>query len=134
MNKQYIFVTVLISLYFSWVLSFPYFGKAFQPFAELLGVDNSQLTMVFILFHAAGFLIGGFFLKQLNLWKRLIIHTSDPAGLEYIVDISTSKIMVVGICTNRFGVFIIYFWLERNLQHIYYRRKNKALRIWPFYS
>ena len=75
MNKKYFFVTLLMSLYFAWFLSFPYFGKASKVVAESLAVDSSQLTMIFILFHAIGFLVGGLFLKQTNLWKRLILYS-----------------------------------------------------------
>ncbi len=75
MNKKHLFVTILISLFFVWLLSFPYFGKAFKNVAETLAVDSGQLTLIFILFHAAGYLIGGIFLKETTLWKRLILYS-----------------------------------------------------------
>jgi len=116
MNKKHFFVTVLIALFFGWLLSFPYFGKAFKNVAETFAVDSGQLTLVFILSHALGFLIGGIFLKKTNLWKCLILY-SLPAllGLNLALFILPSELWVpvfalIGLVSSTFilGWSVIY--------------------------
>ena len=116
MNKKQIFVTVLIALYFGWFLSFPYFGKAFKNVSESLAVDSGQLTLIFILFHALGFLIGGIFLKETTLWKGLILYSLPILlGLNLLLFFLPSELWVpvfalIGLVSSPFilGWSVVY--------------------------
>jgi len=73
MKKNYILTAVLMTMYFSWFLSFPYFGSILTVVSGSFVVDSNRVTLTFTLFHALGFLSGALFLKNNTLWKRCII-------------------------------------------------------------
>lgn len=62
-----------MGLYFSWILSFPYFGSLLKTVSASFGLDPNFLTFSFLLLHALGFLIGANFLKNINQWKHLML-------------------------------------------------------------
>ena len=73
MKKNFILTAVLLTSFFSWLLSFPYFGSILTVLSGSYVVDGNQITLTFILFHALGFLCGALFLKKTALWKHWII-------------------------------------------------------------
>ena len=74
--KKYFFLTAaLMTMYFSWFLSFPYFGSILTFVSGSYVIDGNQVTLTFTLFHALGFLSGALFLKNNSLWKSCIIFS-----------------------------------------------------------
>lgn len=72
MQKKEHFIIWSNGLYFGWILSFPYFGVLFKEISFALELDFSSLTLAFMLSHAAGFLVGAFFLKKTDHWQSLM--------------------------------------------------------------
>jgi DNA-binding CsgD family transcriptional regulator len=71
-QKKEHFIIWSNGLYFGWILSFPYFGVFLKEISSALELDFSSLTLAFFIFHAAGFLVGAFFLKNTDHWQSLM--------------------------------------------------------------
>jgi DNA-binding CsgD family transcriptional regulator len=73
-NKEH-FIVWSMGLYFGWILSFPYFGPVLKAVSISAGMDSNSLAIVFIIFHALGFLSGAMFLKDTRRWKELMLFS-----------------------------------------------------------
>ena len=72
MQKQEHFVIWSMGLYFSWILSYPYFGHALKSIALGIEINFGILTLAFLLFHASGMFVGALVLKDTARWKQLM--------------------------------------------------------------
>jgi DNA-binding CsgD family transcriptional regulator len=60
------------SLYFGWLLSFPFYGPVLFAAAPQANFKGLPLVMIFIGTHALTYLLAGLFLKKSELWYRLM--------------------------------------------------------------
>ena len=74
-GKKEHFIIWSMGLYFGWILSFPYFGYVLRTVSIAIGVDPNALTLIFLIFHALGFLCGALFLKDTRRWKELMFFS-----------------------------------------------------------
>lgn len=74
-GKKEHFIIWSMGLYFGWILSFPYFGYVLRTVSIATGVDPNALTLIFLIFHALGFLCGALFLKDTRRWKELMFFS-----------------------------------------------------------
>ncbi|RQD77231.1 MAG: DNA-binding response regulator [Candidatus Syntrophonatronum acetioxidans] len=91
MSKNYIFLSLSLGTFFGWILSFPFNGPVLESFIISEGY-NYSLGLIFIFFHALGFLLASTILKE-KYWK-------------------TYMFLALGICM---AVNISLFFLSENL-------------------
>ncbi len=72
--KINLFTIATLSLFFSWLLAFPFYGPVLRALApdEFLGVAGHQLSFVFICAHAITLFIGGLFIKNTAWWDKFL--------------------------------------------------------------
>jgi DNA-binding CsgD family transcriptional regulator len=66
-------IIISLALYFGWLLSFPFYGPVLHAAAPHYNVGVFSLPFVFTLSHALSFLLGGLVLKNVFVWKRLMV-------------------------------------------------------------
>ena len=71
-RKKYYYTLWAMTLYFTWFLAFPYFGSVVSIISESILIEEQQIALTFIAFHASGFLCSAIFLKRNSLWQKLI--------------------------------------------------------------
>lgn len=64
--------TIVFSLYFSWLLAFPFEGQVLFAIAVINNVDTYTLTFGSIAAHFAGLFACGFFIKTMKTAKQLM--------------------------------------------------------------
>lgn len=74
------YAILTLSLFFGWLLSFPFHGPVLNIYSESRGLDSGLLAIVFIAFHGGGMLLGGIFIKNSFPWKTLI-HITGTLSL-----------------------------------------------------
>ncbi len=66
------YIVLLLGLYFGWLLSFPFYGPVLSS-----ALENQEkivsLGLLFAFFHAGSLILGGIFLKDIYLWKKLML-------------------------------------------------------------
>ncbi len=67
---------IIFSLFFSWLLAFPFEGQALYKIAELHNVKPQGLIFSSMIAHFAGLFSCGFFIKRIMQVKRLMICTN----------------------------------------------------------
>lgn len=88
-RKKYSYTLWAMALFFSWFLSFPYFGSVISNISESILIEEQQITLTFIAFHASGFLLSAIFLKNNLLWRKLIF-----SSLALIIPLNISLILI----------------------------------------
>lgn len=66
-------MTWSLSLFFGWILSFPYYGAVLQAVPQIADISASYYIYVFLLFHALGYLSCALLLKNHYSWNRLMV-------------------------------------------------------------
>ncbi len=66
------YVMFSIACYFGWLLSFPFYGPLLATESVVQSAEGFNWGIIFIACHALSFFIGGFFLKQIHIWKQLM--------------------------------------------------------------
>jgi len=68
-------IILTLSLYFGWLLSFPFFGPVLSTVAPSLEHLGLPISNVFVFFHALTYLLAGLLLKDIKLWKMLMFSS-----------------------------------------------------------
>ncbi len=90
MDKKYYYVLWSMTFYFSWFLSFPYFGSVISNISKPPLIEHDQISLIFIIFHALGFLTCALLLKSASLWRKLIY-----SSLIIIIPLNLSLILAL---------------------------------------
>jgi len=66
---------IVFSLFFSWLLAFPFEGQVLFAIADMYGIDTYALTFGSIAAHFTGLFICGFFIKTMKAAKQLMLFS-----------------------------------------------------------
>ena len=64
---------LLLSFYFGWLLSFPFYGPVVVSAAPVQTFKGLSLVFVFTLFHAVTFLLGARFLRNVSIHHKIML-------------------------------------------------------------
>ncbi len=67
---------VSFSLFFAWILSFPFEGQVIYVLAENAGINPTKLVLIAVFFHFVGLFVGGFFIKKQAAAKVAMIGST----------------------------------------------------------
>ncbi|AEE95505.1 LuxR family transcriptional regulator [Mahella australiensis] len=107
---------IVFSLFFSWLLAFPFEGQILYVLADSFHMDPHDMVFGAIAVHFAGLFSAGIFVRKMQFAKRMMLFSIvfcmsatavfffPPSILWYIALISAS--FVAGICVASWGYFL----------------------------
>ena len=118
-SKSALYVILSLSLFFGWLLSFPFHGPVLNIYSEARGFNPGYLSTLFIAFHGGGILLSGFVAGTTRSWRHLI----RPAGIITLVAAAAILAVPPDVAPFLFalsgassGVFIVAWSVPFSLQ------------------
>ena len=115
LTKERNLIVIVFSLFFSWLLAFPFEGRLLYALAEYNNISAQPFVFSTMLAHIAGLLVSGFFVHSLQAAKKLMLFSIvfciaassvfffQPSFLWTVVLLSA--VFLVGGCLAAWGFY-----------------------------
>lgn len=96
-------IILSLTLYFGWLLSFPFYGPVLNAAAPIVDFQGVSLPFIFSLSHTLSFLLGGIFLRNGKHWQKLMLGgllatLAVSAALPFFPPVWPWAMAVLGVC------------------------------------
>ena len=97
---------IVFSLFFAWILSFPFEGQVLYSLADSYSMDASRMVFIAISAHFLGLFTGGFLVKDMPAAKKMMKRSSLVClcgSLIFFADLPVLLLLVLGLIAYAAG-------------------------------